>query len=1226
MTRFKFKFFVTLVAIISAFCLVFGLAACGKDKGNGSGNGNGDGGETDNKTYTVTYDDGVTGEDITVPVDSNKYKKGDTVTVKDGIQRDDYEFVCWLYDSVVLEPGQTFTMPARNVTLTAKWNAVIVTKYTVTYDLNGGEGTAPTQSDTKEGGTFTLADTPVKSGYKFLGWLTDNADDANPLYAASATYTMPAKNVTLTAQWAEYHTVTYDLGTYTDYDGDPITEADHVVGDTFTVKAAPSRDGFNFLGWFDGVDFYDANDTYTMPDANVTLVAQWEDANADKFSVTYALDDGDWADAADAPASNLEYAEGSPVKLPKAPVKDGYRFLGWLTDDADDTNPLYAAEAIYTMPGKAVVLTAKWAQLYALTLNLDGGSWNDGDEPAAATYAENDPVTLPAAVPVNAGHKFLGWKTESGDTVYAAGSSFTMPGHAVTLTAWWGTYHTVTFAWGAHGEGEGTLPTEDNHAKDDTFTLPAGPFHSIDYVFAGWNDGTDTYKPGATYTMPDDDVILTAQWTSTPVMGVGYSNRVTVDIGNGEDNATVIKLDGLAAGDYEITLAGNLQVKQTYATITVLVGDTPVNTAGDHTEQSGNISITDETYIRIYANASLTDVTVSLKQILILREDVPATVTIPGSGDNKSIEYLLGISAFGKYVITLEGGDGVTIEYTYGDPITAGEPFEADPGLSIVFKGNGGTSFTATLSAYTGGGGGGDDVTKYTLGLDTPTSITLKFEHDTDLDSDMVRAYITLDNVPAGNKYVITFSDSYEYIGLEIWGGGYYLCDTSGMLDGASGTFELYDGITELVIQGMYFTDITVNVTLTEYVPWSGVLEVGIPLTNVPVGLYAEPTVVTLGTLKPDTNYTLTLSGGIWDTYVVGLGAAPDEDKDTQIYYSGSLVFNSDNVNQIYLYVFFGSPEPVTLTLTEGGSTEPEPDPELDELYLYTDNEVTIPTTNDQWVEYQIYLPAGVYTFTISDTEQRITVAETSGKLSSFLIGENDHGYTGNSVSFSVVQPGTYIFMFSDTQYVGGMTITVRIDDGDDSRVPLLGIGEENKATGVSVFGDKLIKLNNVSEGNYKLTITISGVDDANLSVILADSEVVATNNGDGTYTAILTLYGEAYIGIHSNDGHTLTLLLEEYDGELPVRIQFDANPTGDFSIVERDIYLTAGEYRITLSGDYAAHFFVRDDADEGLGTLVEVGAITGTFYVSSSGYYDLRFVDWEFDGHGCSVLIEKIG
>ena len=73
-------------------------------------------------------------------------------------------------------------------------------KYTVTYDANGGEGTAPAAESYEEGATVTVkpATTFTRDGYAFTKWNDGTAD-----IAAGATFKMPAKNVTLKAQWEE---------------------------------------------------------------------------------------------------------------------------------------------------------------------------------------------------------------------------------------------------------------------------------------------------------------------------------------------------------------------------------------------------------------------------------------------------------------------------------------------------------------------------------------------------------------------------------------------------------------------------------------------------------------------------------------------------------------------------------------------------------------------------------------------------------------------------------------------------------------------------------------------------------------------------------------------------------------------------------------------------------------------------------------------------------------
>lgn len=75
--------------------------------------------------------------------------------------------------------------------------------YTVTYDLNGGEGTAPTQDAVEEGTVITLADATgitAPENKEFDGWLCD-IDQLT--YAAGAEYTMTAANTTFTAQWKD---------------------------------------------------------------------------------------------------------------------------------------------------------------------------------------------------------------------------------------------------------------------------------------------------------------------------------------------------------------------------------------------------------------------------------------------------------------------------------------------------------------------------------------------------------------------------------------------------------------------------------------------------------------------------------------------------------------------------------------------------------------------------------------------------------------------------------------------------------------------------------------------------------------------------------------------------------------------------------------------------------------------------------------------------------------
>lgn len=199
----------------------------------------------------------------------------------------------------------------------------IMYPHTVTYDLNGGTGDpVPTQASKYVGETFTAHDgvtgITAPSGQEFDKWKDqDNAD-----VAASATYTMPAKNVTLTAQWrAETvkYTVTYDLDDYTA--GVAPTETNKAAGDVFAIKAAPSRDGYAFMGWLCNIDAqtYQATDDYTMTAAPTTFTAVWKQ----EFQVTFNLKGhGD-------PIAPQDIVDGGKVTKPTDPEEMLYEFGGW---------------------------------------------------------------------------------------------------------------------------------------------------------------------------------------------------------------------------------------------------------------------------------------------------------------------------------------------------------------------------------------------------------------------------------------------------------------------------------------------------------------------------------------------------------------------------------------------------------------------------------------------------------------------------------------------------------------------------------------------------------------------------------------------------------------------------------------------------------------------------------------------------------------------------------
>ena len=143
-------------------------------------------------TYTLTYDlDGGEWENDTTYTYTKKYNE--EVEVKADPTKEGYTFVGWMSAEVEVENGK-FTMPAKNVTLKAKWEANI---YKVTYDLDGGEWTEATNEFPYEyKATVEVVKTvPTREGYKFSGWRSEEVAIENNAF------TMPAKDVVLKAVW-----------------------------------------------------------------------------------------------------------------------------------------------------------------------------------------------------------------------------------------------------------------------------------------------------------------------------------------------------------------------------------------------------------------------------------------------------------------------------------------------------------------------------------------------------------------------------------------------------------------------------------------------------------------------------------------------------------------------------------------------------------------------------------------------------------------------------------------------------------------------------------------------------------------------------------------------------------------------------------------------------------------------------------------------------------------
>lgn len=166
-----------------------------------------------------------------------------------------------------------------NIVINVAKFAVLVTpyvaKYTVTFDKGGATGTTPTQVDTAANGQFPLPGKGdlEKAGHTFAGW----KDQDNNSYSAGDTFTMPAKNVTLTAQWTP--AITKYTVTFKDWDATTLKTEEVNSGSGATAPANPSRDRYTFTSW---------DKTFNNITADTIVTAQYTEKDASNLPINDA--------------------------------------------------------------------------------------------------------------------------------------------------------------------------------------------------------------------------------------------------------------------------------------------------------------------------------------------------------------------------------------------------------------------------------------------------------------------------------------------------------------------------------------------------------------------------------------------------------------------------------------------------------------------------------------------------------------------------------------------------------------------------------------------------------------------------------------------------------------------------------------------------------------------------------------------------------------------------
>lgn len=339
---------------------------------------------------------------------------------------------------------------------------------------------------------------------------TVNEEDMAPGYPAEAGYQLSGNLDLATVMFeANGENVTGMPAVNYTYDEVAKIHDFYFAGDTFTMPADPTREGYIFEGWSvkvlpaeNDADCYDADgaddaadetllkagDTYTITAGGVIFTAQWEKKT---FTVKYYLpnETGAWVEKKMDTVDSVDYATYS-LWTPNA--EDGYEFSGWYqkaTDIGvkDKVEKLYMAKE-WKLYGKFTPIEYTIQYVY-----------NDGKATSTnpTTYTvESDTITLADATGADWGKTFLEWHDENGQKITEIPTGST--GDRV-ITAYWN--------WPVHLH---YLDKDNNEIESATLyvselepgacVLPTG--EKTGYDFDGWYEakkdiGTASHKLNA---------------------------------------------------------------------------------------------------------------------------------------------------------------------------------------------------------------------------------------------------------------------------------------------------------------------------------------------------------------------------------------------------------------------------------------------------------------------------------------------------------------------------------------------------------------------------------------------------------------------------------------------------------------------------------------------------------------------------------------------------------
>ncbi|MDD6265678.1 MAG: InlB B-repeat-containing protein [Clostridia bacterium] len=300
-------------------------------------------------TYNVHFD-GNGADSGTMADQSFTYGKSTQLTAN-AFLKTGYDFLGWSTDgqTVKYRDGESVSnlsaVDNATVTLYAIWKPH---EYTLTWNFNGGIAEGSYTDGLVPFGTVIVIPSPTRLGYSFSSW------------TPSVPSTMPANDLTITAEWAANKTTLSfnQNGGNGGVTGTKIAVFDSSMPSLSDYTKPTRDDNYIFVGYFDSIDggtmYYDSSlNSMRSWDKDVdsaTLYAHW--SNSD-YTVTYnakegVFDNGDKTISVTVPGqlTEIPLPSSSPYGMAQVPsyvTENGIDcgFIGWFAQGSDTCVFLY---------------------------------------------------------------------------------------------------------------------------------------------------------------------------------------------------------------------------------------------------------------------------------------------------------------------------------------------------------------------------------------------------------------------------------------------------------------------------------------------------------------------------------------------------------------------------------------------------------------------------------------------------------------------------------------------------------------------------------------------------------------------------------------------------------------------------------------------------------------------------------------------------------------------